>query len=1142
MTVITGQATGTPRIAGRVNAIAVEPTQGKRIYAASGTGGVWYSEDAGEHWKALGGFAPTDTAGMVRPAQRNACGAIFVKFGATAADDDVFVGTGEPHMTAPNLLPNAQPGIAMGGLGILCAHGPAASGLDDPWQREAKNLIGRGITAIVQQPGGSTVVAATSVGLFQRPASPAKDKDWDPVAGTPFSTLTAEISDALWTAGDGGTRPARLWVRVRNGPKAGLWVRKDTETNFQQVTTAGSSPRRAALAASNPPDQIYLLNDAGQNVAPNLYRIAAASGDLPVATQVTAGLDNFLGTQGFYDIALAVHPTLKDRVVIGGAFFTAKMPDGTALEDGAIIMADVADKSGTLTFGHPTPRTILGVGVHSDIHTVAFSNSGNRLWTGCDGGVFRSDQPTKNAGFVPCNNGLSIIESNYIASHPTCEGHIVTGLQDNGVIQRVSSSVWRHVADGDGGGIVFDPLKPDRFLREHFQAFWSSSDGAVKAEGLLTRGTTFAQAEFDVSAFYSEAAAIPYRRGNPATPGPNVGQIIVGTHRVWYTENFGKKWVTLPTGNDPLPSNLIQDTFGQAITVCRWQDPHVAWVLGQSNLVRYSRTVGSDVSGIGAWTTAAVMPGIVIPPPPAPGSPPPPPAPPPPPQTGKEKKRTPQPPSVPPGSPPPPPPPATPPSMLDAKVWTDVAVNLDPPATPDGPPVQHGAVGAVYVGTVGDPDKPDVDTLWWFDGDSNWYPTKLRTDPNGVPAPVTSIVCDPAFPNEVWVGTTVGVWFGTRTDHAGSAPTWAWHSRVNGLPEASVEDLAIFSDGGIRLLRAGIAARGVWELRLDTPDVVDVTYLRAHDDDLRYRERAVETKRDLKTPRSWHGSPDVRPRRASLPRSAPSTLPWVKTSPAINAEALRRFQSALRSKTNDPRVRATGVWDSYFNEVLRDLGAPIIPPKRVSINKTFWDSAMVSPDDSAEPWGTGVPSEADLYELSATLVEGDLKQASCTLPPMPLKVEIVVHHRGFEPRSGSDVRVTLLKWIDPKTKDAAKWNNSATWFKDPVGWTAAVNEVLNSADGKTSQTVDSGWEFVLGGSTDSHRIVLAGQLLDSTHPGIASFDLDLTGVKQNTVVLLAAIVRAGTTPSDNVALSAATLQELALTKKNVAVRSVRVLP
>ena len=1137
MTVVAGQATGTPRIAGRVNAIAVEPTEGKRIYAASGTGGLWYSPDAGESWRALGGFAPTNVAGMTRPAQRNACGAIFVKFGATEADDDVFVGTGEPHMTAPGLLPNAQPGIAMGGLGILFAHGPAASALADPWQREAKSLIGRGVTAIVQQPGGTTVVAATSVGLFQRPASPAADKDWDPVAGTPFNTLTAEISDALWTAGDGGSRPARLWVWVRTGASAGLWVRKDTETNFTQVTTTAAPQRRAVLAASNPPDQIFLLNDAGPDVSPNLFRIAAASGALPVATPVTAGLKNFLGKQGFYDIALAVHPSMPNRVVIGGSFFSATMPDGTALEDGAIIMADVADNSGTLTFGHPNPFTPLGVGVHSDIHAVAYSNGGNRLWASCDGGVFRSDQPTKNVGFVPCNNGLSIIESNYIASHPTCEGHVVTGLQDNGVIARLSSSVWRHVGDGDGGGVVFDPINPVRFLREHFQGFWSSSDGSVAAEALLTRAGTFAQAEFDVAAFYSEAAAISKHRDVPA-PATPVGQIILGTHRVWYTEDFGQNWVTLPTGTDPLPTDLTQDTFGQAITVCRWQSPEVAWVLGQSNLQRYSRTAGSDsAGGPGTWTAVPVMPGVTITPPP-PGSPPTPPP------SGKAKKRNPPPPPAPPGPPPPPPPPA-PPSMLDAQVWTDVAVNLDPPPGAGQPPAQHGSVGAVYVGTVGDPDKLDVDTLWWFDGESNWYPTKLRTDANGVPAPVTAIVCDPAFPMEVWVGTTVGVWFGTRTDHGANPPTWEWHSRVNGLPEASVEDLAIFSDGGIRLLRAGIAARGVWELRLDTTDVADLTYVRAHDDDLRYRLRAVETKRDRATPRSWHGSPDVRPRRASLPRAAPKSLPWIQPSPFIDPEALRRFQSALRSKANDPRVRATGTWDSYFNEVLRDLGAPIQPPgtsKLVIIDKTFWNATMVAPHASADPWSTAIPTEADLHELTATLVEGDLTETSCTLPAQKLKVDIVVHHRGLDAVNGNDVRVTLLQWTDPQKKNAARCNDQTTWFKGNVGWTPAVNEVLNSADGKTLQTVDAGWKFVLGNNTQSHRVTLAGQTLDSTHSGIATFDLDLTGVKKNTVVLLVAIIRDGTASAPAIALTPATLQDLALTSPNVAVRSLCVGP
>ncbi|HSQ30754.1 MAG TPA: hypothetical protein VLN49_12940, partial [Gemmatimonadaceae bacterium] len=1012
MTVVAGQATGTPRIAGRVNAIAVEPTQGKRIYAASGTGGLWYSPDAGENWRALGGFAPTNVAGITRPAQRNACGTVFVKFGGAESDDDVFVGTGETAFGQAGMLPDAQPGSSMGGLGILFAHGPAASASDDPWQREAKNLIGRGVNAIARDPASTTMVAATTIGLLQRPDPAGVDKDWTPVTGTPFNTLTDEITDALWTSAD-GARPARLWVWVRHGAKAGLWVRANSETNFTQIGTTGSKQRRAVLAASTPPDQIFVLNDAGKDVPPNLYRVAAASAALPVATPVTAGMGNVLGAQGFYDIAMAVHPTMPNRIVIGGCNFDATMPDGTVLNDGAIVMADVADNAGTLTFGHPNPPTPLGVGVHSDVHAVAYANNGNRLWATCDGGVFRSDQPTKNVGFIPCNNGLSIIESNYVASHPTCEGHVVTGLQDNGVITRVSNGVWRHVGDGDGGGVVFDPVKPDRFLREHFQGYWSSSDGSVAAEALLTRGGTFAQGEFDNAAFYSAAAAIPNRRGAPPPAAPNVGQIILGTDRVWYTEDFGTNWVTLPTGTDPLPANLTQDTFGQSITVCRWQSPEVAWVLGQSNLQRYSRTAGSDsAGGPGTWTAVPVMPGITITPPP-PGSPPTPPP------SGKAKKRNPPP-------PPGPPPPPAPPSMLDATVWTDLAVNLDPPPGAGQPPAQHGSVGAVYVGTVGDPDKKDVDTLWWFDGASNWYPTKLRTDPKGVPAPVTSIVCDPAFPLEVWVGTTVGVWFGVRTDHAGSAPTWDWNSRVNGLPEASVEDLAIFSDGGIRLLRAGIAARGVWELRLDTPDVTDLTFVRAHEDDLRYRTRAVETKRDLKTPRSWHGSPDLRPRRASLPRAAPKSLPWTQSSPSIDPEALRRFQSALRSKTNDPRVRATGAWDSYFNEALRDLGAPIQPPpasKIVRIDKTFWNAAMVAPHSSADPWGAGIPTEADLYELSPTLVEGDLTQTSCTLPAQKLKVDIVVHHRGLDAVNGNDVRVTLLRWSDTKTKNAAKWND-----------------------------------------------------------------------------------------------------------------------
>jgi hypothetical protein len=180
-----------------------------------------------------------------------------------------------------------------------------------------------------------------------------------------------------------------------------------------------------------------------------------------------------------------------------------------------------------------------------------------------------------------------------------------------------------------------------------------------------------------------------------------------------------------------------------------------------------------------------------------------------------------------------------------------------------------------------------------------------------------------------------------------------------------------------------------------------------------------------------------------------------------------------------------------------------------------------------------------LYELTPALTEGNLKEVSCSLPPHPAKVDIVVHYRGKDPLDGANVRVTLLKWLDPKKKNKAKWNDSKTWFNGNVPWSGAVNDVLNSAAGTTSQTFAAGWHFV-GTTTATRRHKLTGQTLDATHSGIVTFDLNLTGLKKNTVVLLAAVIRAGTGPADDIALTAEKLEDLAMTSPNVAVRSIRI--
>jgi hypothetical protein len=268
--------------------------------------------------------------------------------------------------------------------------------------------------------------------------------------------------------------------------------------------------------------------------------------------------------------------------------------------------------------------------------------------------------------------------------------------------------------------------------------------------------------------------------------------------------------------------------------------------------------------------------------------------------------------------------------------------------------------------------------------------------------------------------------------------------------------------------------------------------------------------------------------------AAPASLPWQKGSGAIAPEALRRFQAALRSKHSDLRVRPDGKWDFYFDEVLRDLGAPALAaaPFTVTIDNTFWTNTMAPPDDTAEAWNTGIPTEADLFDLSEPAPEGTATAVSMSLPAGEAKVEVLVHHRGLDVREGVDVRVAMLKWIGPAT---ARADDASTWFTGPVPWATAVNDVLNSSGGTTSAVFADNWAFI-GNSPPENRKTLVAQTIDNFKAGVASFGLSLTGLAPGTVVLLVAVVRAG---ADS-AITATALKELALTDPHVAVRSLTV--
>src|SRR5262249_38929242 len=227
-----------------------------------------------------------------------------------------------------------------------------------------------------------------------------------------------------------------------------------------------------------------------------------------------------LGSQAYYDQAIAVHPTKPQTIVLGGQSETAdNMPSA------ALYMGDVSGPTGgAYHFGFSVPPAVpttddsyIRHGVHSDVHAARLvpAPGGLELWIACDGGVFRSraaggkNKDVKNT-FIPRNNGIAALECGFVATHPLQDGYMLAGTTDNGTIDRVGDTVWRCRFVGDGGGVVFNPVAPNRILRQYIRSDWRD-DGTAGFQKPVLRSTPISVAETTENtnaAFYSGADAV----------------------------------------------------------------------------------------------------------------------------------------------------------------------------------------------------------------------------------------------------------------------------------------------------------------------------------------------------------------------------------------------------------------------------------------------------------------------------------------------------------------------------------------------------------------------------------------------------------------------------------------------------------
>ncbi len=521
-----GQAGSKPATSGRTPAIEVAPG-GNTVFAGSANGGVWRSDNAGETWHSLMDAFDLNPVNL---------GSDSLAVGALALDptntNRIFVGSGE------------GPGGAYFGVGPIVSVDGGVSWATEPTAPGSPELAGSAFYALAVDPGNpDRVVAATYAGLYRR----------EPVGATFHWT---RYQPGRWSsvvvARSGGV--TTFYATPSNGP-----VQSSTD-GATWAAAGGGFPNadvgRVGLAVQpNNPSVVYALVSRSSNShLHGVYRLATSDGTW---RQISGSPGQLFGPgstgQGWYDLAIAVDPNNVNRVYLGGSIV---LSGGDW--SGSVFRCEVTVSGPTVSM----TSTFIGNSLHGDIHTIQFApGDSNKLWVGCDGGVFYTTNPT-GAGdiFTARNTGLATLTMNYLGQHPTQPAVLMCGTQDNGGVRYTGEEAWLYSSGGDGGYSVINWNDPYKILSTYVFGGISRSTNGGQRYSYSSVNVTLASGE--ACLFYAPIA------GAPVSGTPSDAEVVAfGSIRPWISTDFGTSWASIPNGTlagDSLNGPIKSLTFAGA--------------------------------------------------------------------------------------------------------------------------------------------------------------------------------------------------------------------------------------------------------------------------------------------------------------------------------------------------------------------------------------------------------------------------------------------------------------------------------------------------------------------------------------------------------------------------------------------------
>ena len=479
---------------GRINAIAVSPTNTNLILIGSATGGIWRSTDGGMNFTPVSDSQVDLGVGAIAFAPSN--------------NNIVYAGMGDSKNSYV-------------GTGVLKSTDAGAT-----WTRISNNTL----------PARNLIV-----GLAVSPTDPNQVYVADRFNGIYVSvdggvnwtrTLEGFTRDLVHQVTSSTTVYAAMTSAVQNNmtQPGGIYRSTDSGATWTRVYTApfdNVTDIRVGVTAADP--QVvytYLGGNSGMPPGPLTLRVEVSTngGD----TFTSRGAPAVDKGQFGYNTYLAVSPANADTIFIGSR-------DVWRSTDGGMTYTNLNNN-----FDVNDNYTPDQSNAHPDQHSFAFlPGNANTFFIGGDGGIYRTTNGGTN--FTHLNSTLSLTQFIGLSIDPMDGNRTYGGTQDNGSQRRVSANTpaqWQEFSGGDGGRSVVNPLNPSTVFSTYIY-------------GSITRHNNFGEpggTEVATNATFGEPANDPRIAFYPPFTGNFVNQnLYFGTWRLFVSTDLGATW-TAPGG------------------------------------------------------------------------------------------------------------------------------------------------------------------------------------------------------------------------------------------------------------------------------------------------------------------------------------------------------------------------------------------------------------------------------------------------------------------------------------------------------------------------------------------------------------------------------------------------------------------